>query len=252
MKVLVLMSGSSQAFKEAGFGYPKNLAEIAGKPMVQHVMEALAPLKAEGATFICVLRREENLRHHTGKVLQLMDAASLLVETPEGTAGAACSALMAADHLAGEEPLVIVNGDQIIEGVDPAAIVRHFRAEGWDAGVVVFEDVHPRWSFVKCGPDGLVVEAAEKRPISKFATAGFYYFARSKDFTEAAMRMILKDAHVHGAFYICPTLNELILRRGRVGIHRIPRHHYWSLASPADVKAYVARTETRPTPPDAR
>lgn len=252
MKILVLMSGSSQAFKEAGFGYPKNLAEISNKPMVQHVMESLAPLKAEGGTFVCVIRREENLRHHTGKVLQLMDATSLLVEIPEGTAGAACSALMAADHLAGDEPLVIVNGDQIIEEVDPAEIVRQFKTEGWDAGVVVFEDVHPRWSFVKCAPDGLVVEAAEKRPISKYATAGFYYFARSKDFKEAAMRMILKDAHVHGAFYICPALNELILQRGRVGTYRIPRNRYWSLASPADVKAYAARTETRSTLPEAR
>ena len=246
MKVLVLMSGSSQAFKEAGFGYPKNLAEIAGKALVQHVLEALAPLKADGARFICVIRREENLRHHTGKVIQLMDPDCVLVEIPEKTAGAACSALMAADHIDSQEPLVIINGDQIIADVDPAKIIRTFRTEGWAAGVVVFEDVHPRWSFVKCDEQGFVVEAAEKRPISKFATAGFYYFARGADFTQAAMRMILKDAHVHGAFYICPTLNEVILQGGRVGVHRIPRASYWSLATPGDVKAYATKEENRP------
>lgn len=250
MKVIVLMSGSTQSYKEAGFNYPKNLTEIAGKALVQHVMEALAPLKQAGCRFVCVIRREENLRHHTGKVLLLMDPDCTLVEIPEGTAGAACSALMAADHIDPEEPLVIANGDQLIEGVDPADIVRRFRTEGWAAGVVVFEDVHPRWSFVRCDEAGFVVEAAEKRPISKFATAGFYYFARGSDFMESAMRMILKDAHVHGAFYICPTLNEVILKGGRVGIHRIPRSSYWSLASPADAKAYATRAEARPRPND--
>jgi dTDP-glucose pyrophosphorylase len=240
MKVIVLSSGPSRAFKEAGYSYPKNLVEIAGKPLVQRVMDALRPLKAAGAQFICVIPREENRQFHTGKVIKLVDPAATLVEAPGETSGAACSALLAADHLDASEPLVVVNGDQIIAGADPAAIVRGFRAAGWDAGAVVFEDVHPRWSFVKCDAQGRVVEAAEKRPISKFATAGFYYFARAGDFVAAAMRSIVKDAHVNGAFYICPVLNELILQQARVGIHAIGRTCYHSLASPADVQAYAA------------
>jgi hypothetical protein len=54
------------------------------------------------------------------------------------------------------------------------------------------------------------------------------------------MRSIVKDAHVNGAFYICPVLNELILQQARVGIHAIGRACYHSLASPADVQAYAA------------
>jgi dTDP-glucose pyrophosphorylase len=246
MKVLVLMSGSSKAFNDAGFGYPKNLSEIAGKPLVQHVMESLDSLGADGSQFICVIRRDENRAHHTGKVLQLMNPATMLVEIPAETCGAACSALLAADHISGSDPLLIINGDQIIADTDIAAIIRGFRSEGWDAGVAVFEDVHPRWSFVKCNESGLVVEAAEKRPISKLATAGFYYFARGSDFVSAAKSMILKDAHINGVFYICPTLNELILRQARIGIHLIPRSSYWSLASPADVQAFAAKALSAP------
>ena len=246
MKVLVLMSGSSKAFNEAGYGYPKNLSEIAGKPLVQHVMESLDGLAADGAHFICVIRRDENRAHHTGKVLQLMNPATTLVEIPAETGGAACSALLAADHINGREPLLIINGDQIITDTNFAAIIRRFRNEGWDAGAVVFEDVHPRWSFVKCDEAGLVVEAAEKRPISKFATAGFYYFARGSDFVSAAKRMILKDGHINGAFYICPTLNELILGQARIGVHLIPRSNYWSLATPSDAQAYAAKALSGP------
>ena len=241
MNILVLMSGSSQAFKEAGFGYPKNLAEVGGKPMLQHVMEALQPLKTLGASYICVVRRDENRKHHTGKVLQLMDPGTIVLEINGETSGAACSALMAVDHINNDTPLIITNGDQILLDTDIVSIVRGFQEKGLDGGVVVFEDIHPRWSFVKCNADGLVIETAEKRPISKYATAGFFYFARGRDFVCAAMEMMKKDAQVNGSFYICPALNEMILRHAKIGMSSIPRASYRSLATPADVAAFETR-----------
>lgn len=244
MNVLVLMSGSSQAFREAGYGYPKNLAEIAGHPMVQHVLESLRPLKDTDTQFICVLPRDENRKHHTGKVIQLIDPKVTLMEVNEENSGAACSALLAIDHIHTDEPLIITNGDQILAGLDLAEIVRGFREKAWDAGVIVFEDIHPRWSFVKCDSDGRVIEAAEKRPISKFATAGFYYFAKGREFVHAAMEMIKKDSQVNGLFYICPALNEMILRQARIGIHEIDRSCYVSLANPNDAVAYATALTT--------
>ena len=243
MNVLVLMSGSSQAFKDAGYGYPKNLAEVAGQPMVQHVMESLQPLKSLGARFICAVRNDENRRHHTGKVLQLMDPETLVLEVEE-TSGAACTALLAVDLINDDSPLIITNGDQILMDVDLPAIIAEFLEKKWDAGVVVFEDIHPRWSFVKCNEEGLVIETAEKRPISKFATAGFYFFARGSDFVSAAMEMLKKDAQVNGLFYICPALNEMILRQARIGVHLIERSSYCSLATPADVHNYSNKTSS--------
>jgi len=245
MNVLVLMSGSSQAFKDAGFGYPKNLAEVGGQPMVQHVMESLQPLKAVGAQFICAVRRDENRRHHIGKVLQLMDPSTHVLDV-EDTSGAACTALLAVDIINNDTPLIITNGDQMLLDVDLPAIVREFTEKKWDAGVIVFEDIHPRWSFVKCNEEGMVIETAEKRPISKFATAGFYFFARGSDFVSAAMEMLKKDAQVNGLFYICPALNEMILRQARIGIHRIERSSYCSLATPSDVHNYSNRPASAP------
>jgi len=249
MNILVLMSGSSQSFKEAGYLYPKNLVELAGHPIVQHVMESLQPLKNIGGQFICVTGRDENRKYHTGRVLQLIDPAAVVIEVNEGISGAACSALLAVDHINNDEPLVITNGDQVLANVDLQAVVCKFRDKQWDAGVVVFEDVHPRWSFVKCDPSGMVIETAEKRPISKFATAGFFYFARGSDFVRAAMGMIKKDGHLNGLFYICPTLNEMILRQGRVGIHSIARANYCSLATPADAQAYASACASARTNP---
>jgi len=113
------------------------------------------------------------------------------------TAGAACTALLAVDLIDTAEPLVIVNGDQLIE-VDLAAVVDEFADARSTADMVIFPDVHPRWSFVKAMRMETSSTAAEKRPISNLATAGFYYFGSGAAFVEAAEAMILKDASVNG------------------------------------------------------
>lgn len=238
INLLVLMSGSSQAFKEAGYVYPKNLVEVGGKLLLQRVLDHLRPLQLLGACPICVIRHDENSRHHTGAVIQLIEPKAQIIELRADTSGAACSALMAVEKINNDAPLIIVNGDQLLIDVDLPAVIRGFQARGLDGGLVVFDDIHPRWSFVKCDGQGMVVETAEKRPISKLATAGFYYYSKGSDFVFAATEMIKKDAHVGGLFYICPTYNELILRQRRIGVHPVAREAYRSFASPSDVHVY--------------
>ncbi len=237
MNILILMAGGSDAFKEAGYLYPKNLTEIDGLPLAQHVIESLAGLRAMSGKLLCMVRQDENSQYHTGDALQLLDPATTVIDVYEPTAGAACTALLAVEWINSDEPLLIMNGDQIVTA-DIAALVADFQKRGLDGGIVVFEAVHPRWSYVKCDADGLVVETAEKRPISNLATAGLYYFARGKDFVSAAMDMVRKDAHVAGLFYVCPAYNELILKQGRIGIGKIDRHAYFSLANPQGVENY--------------
>ena len=242
MNILILMSGSSQAFKDAGHLFPKNLTELAGKPLVQRVLEQFEPLRQLSARMICVLRADENAKHHTGAVIHLVDPAAILVLVNGDTSGAACSALLAVEHINNDEPLIIVNGDQLLE-TDFVAAIRDFQHRKLDGGILVFEDIHPRWSFVKCNAEGRVIETAEKRPISKLATAGFYYFRTGQDFVLAATEMIKKDAQVNELFYICPAYNELILRQRVIGVHLILRKAYRTLASPADVHGYAAYLE---------
>jgi dTDP-glucose pyrophosphorylase len=245
MNLLVLMAGPSDKFHEAGHAFPKNLVEIGNRPVMEHVFTNLQPLLGNGDRMIAVLRRDENVRYHTDRVAQLLLPGVTICEVPSATAGAACSALLAVEYIDNDDPLIITNGDQLILA-DLNAAVADFRGRKLDGGVVVFEGVHPRWSFVRCNAEGLVVEAAEKRPISNQATAGFYYFARGRDFVRAAQQMILKDAHVEGAFYVCPAYNELLLTGARIGTHLIPRAAYISLATPQAAAAYSEQVKPRP------
>lgn len=176
-------------------------------------------------------------RYYTGSVVKLLLPNANVIELPAPTAGAACSALLAVDEIDGDAPLLIVNGDQVIEG-DIAPALEDFARRGLDGGIIVFSAVHPRWSYVRYDAEGFVIEASEKRPISHLATAGIYYFARGAAFVEAAKAMIRKDAHVEGQFLICPSYNELILQQAKIGTASIERSAYFSLANPRGAEAY--------------
>jgi dTDP-glucose pyrophosphorylase len=244
MNVVILLAGGVDGYQQSGSAYPKNLAEIADRPLVQHVLEGLLPLKELGARFVCMIPGPENRRFHTGSVIQLIEPDAVVIEVPETTAGAACTAMLAVEWIDNGEPLMVINGDIVLDG-DLVAMIRDFQTRSLDAGIVVFEDVHPRWSFVKLNAGGMVVEAAEKRPISRFATTGLYWFARGADFMKAAAAMLRKGASVDGLFYVSPVLNEMILAQARIEVTQIDKSGYHSLKDPAGARAYEQVLQTQ-------
>jgi dTDP-glucose pyrophosphorylase len=248
--VIVPIAGGDDAFKDRGYPFCKPLTEIHGRPLLEHVWSCLHPLRPD--RFVFVIRKEDARRFHLHDVIRLTDPNAGIVQSEGPTAGAACTALLAIEHIHPDAELVICNGDQLFNR-DLGEIVNDFRIRKLDGGTIVFDSVHPRWSFVRLGDDELVVEAAEKRPISRLATAGFYYFRRGGDFIRAATDMIRKDAQVNGAFYVCPTFNEMILRNARIGVFRVSRDDYVSLATPQNLEEYEqtlnARAPDRPARP---
>ncbi|MCB1304687.1 MAG: glycosyltransferase family 2 protein [Leptospiraceae bacterium] len=238
------MAGSDEVFREAGYAYPKNLIEINGKPLVERVIRSFDGLAAQGARFLFLIRQSEIQKHHTASVVRLLVPDAEVIPIPGDTAGAACTALWAIDQINNDTPLLITNGDQILE-IDYPESIAGFSSEGVDGGVLGFEAVHPRWSYVKVNASGFVIEAAEKRPISRLATAGTYYFKRGRDFVTAAQRMILKDAHVDGVFYICPVFNEMILEQASILARSISQDTYFQFKTPRGLQEYESLLRDR-------
>ncbi len=235
MKIVIPMAGPDERFKQYGFPFPKPVVEIDGRPLIEHAFDCLRMTPKPDFTF--VIRKEDDQRFHLSDVLRLLDPDCAIITADGETAGAACTTMLAVEQIDNDEELVITNGDQILN-FDLDRVLTDFRDRGLDAGTVVFDSVHPRWSFVKTDANGQVIEAAEKRPISRNATAGIYYFRKGSDFIAAAKAMIHKGASVNGGFFVCPAFNELILRQKKIGTYQIDRDDYVSLATPQAVEEY--------------
>ena len=236
INILIPLGGKSGFFNASDYIYPRSLIEINGKTMIQRIIENYTEI--EDKHFIFVINQEDCDRYHLDSILRLLtDSQCDVIKLSGETKGAVCSALMAVELINNKIPLIIANGDQVIEA-SLADITRHFQTKELDAAVITFESVHPKWSYVRVDDSNKVIESAEKRPLSKYAIAGFYYFEKGEDFVVAAMRSIAKDAHVNDIFYIAPALNELVLAGKDIGYFSIDASLYHSFYSPAKIAEY--------------
>jgi len=236
INILLPMAGGSSFFDPKLYPYPLPLTELAGRPMIEHVIANLSEIDHD-CRFVFVIKSDECRRFHLDSTLSLLaPGRSTVVKLDGETRGALCSALMAVSHINNDIPLIVANSDQIFEGVLPD-LIKALRDESADAGCICFRSVHPRWSYVRL-VDGRVVEAAEKRPISQNAIAGFYYFSAGRTFVQAAMRTILNDRAVEGRYFIAPVFNELILDGKDIRAVMVPEDKYHSFYTPQRIDEY--------------
>lgn len=237
MKILIPMAGEGSRFAKEGYQFPKPLIDVAGKPMIQRVVENL-DFNAE----YIFLARKHHLEKYEGlkdTLSQITNSKSKIVEVDGLTEGAACTALLAKDFIDNEDDLLIANSDQIIE-YEQENFNMLKNLTNVDALVFTFNAVHPKWSFVKTNSRGFITEVAEKKPISNIATCGIYWYRKGSDFVKYSQQMISKNIRVNNEFYIAPVYNELILDGKTLIPFYVHRMH--GIGTPEDLNTYLANS----------
>lgn len=235
INILIPLAGKNQFFSENEFPFPKPLIEFNGKTMIEHVLNNFNSIK-DKKQFIFIVNNDDCKKFHLDNILNILtNNECQLIKLNNETKGAACSAMMAVEYINNETPLIIANADQLFN-VNLQDVINSFKKN--HAGVIVFESIHPRWSYVKIDENNNVIETAEKRPISKNAIAGFYYFKVGMDFILSSSNMIKKDANIKGQYFIAPTLNELILENKIISIYKIDNDKYHTFYTPQKIKEY--------------
>lgn len=144
---------------------------------------------------------------------------------------------MAIEHINNEEPLVISNADQIFDhGI--SNYLNKFIISDADAACLTIDSVHPRWSYVKTDGQGNVIEASEKRPISRNAIAGIYLYKKGSEFIKSAMQCIKNGSSIESRYYTSLVFNEYILRGKEVAHYSVPNEHFHSFYSPQRIEEY--------------
>jgi dTDP-glucose pyrophosphorylase len=194
-----------------------------------------------GARKILLLRRE-HVAAEPAVVAGLESRGCRIVEVEKLTEGTACTILLARTHIDNDRPLLIANSDQLAD-FSCHDFVQDCLDRDLDGSILVFKDParNPKWSFARLDEQGLVVEVAEKKPISDLATVGIYFFRRGADFVRAAADMIAHADRVNGEFYTCPVYNYAIRNGLRIGVYEIAPDAMHGLGTPEDLEGYLAR-----------
>lgn len=232
MNVLIPMAGAGSRFEQAGYTFPKPLIDVNGKPMIQRVVDNLNI----DARHIFIVQKSHYEKYALKHMLNLIAPNCEIVQVEGMTEGAACTTLLAKEFIDNDEPLVLANSDQYVEW-DSNQFMYSAMADDIDGSILTFEATHPKWSYARLNDDGFVVEVAEKKPISKHATVGVYFWRRGSDYVRSAESMINKNIRVNNEFYVCPVYNEALLEGARVKTFHIDK--MWGLGTPEDLDVFL-------------
>ena len=232
LNVLIPMAGAGSRFQQAGYTFPKPLIDVKGKPMIQIVVDNLNM----DANYIFVVQKEHRAKYNLDTLLNLIAPNCKIVEVDGMTEGAACTTLLAKEHIDNDAPLVMANSDQFLEW-DSNEFMYKMIEQKVDGGIVSFHATHPKWSFAKIDEHGYVTEVAEKNPISDIATVGVYYWAKGSDYVKYAEQMIDKNIRTNNEFYTCPVFNEAIGDGKQIKTFHID--NMWGIGTPEDLNYFL-------------
>ena len=247
--VVVPMAGLGSRFTKAGYTVPKPFIPVFGKPMIQWVIDNMkvhpemyggVPVASPWALKFHFIVQQAHLDAYNFDALcKSCDLDYTITPITSVTEGAACSVLLAKEHINNGEPLVTVNSDQFLEW-NQNEFYRSLCNNEYDGCISVFEQNNPddvKWSYSKSDSKGIVTEVAEKKYISTCATTGIYGWNRGSDYVRYAEKMIAKDIRVNGEFYVCPVYNEAIAAGGV--FRNLICKKIWGLGVPEDLEKFL-------------
>jgi hypothetical protein len=227
--IVIPMAGASRRFTEAGYARPKYELPLNGRPVFDHAVESFrAQFDREVFLFVVLGEAAEAYVAAACARLGIADARIARLDAP--TAGQAETVAMglAAAAVSPVEPLTIFNIDTFRPGYAPLT-------DDMDGWLEVFHGSGANWSYVRPGPDGAVLETAEKNPISDLCCTGLYHFARAADFLWALTQE--RAAPTMPELYVAPLYNHLIKAGRRIGYRLIEREAVVFCGTPEEYRA---------------
>lgn len=233
--IVIPMAGRSQRFFDAGYQIPKHQLLLGGESVFAHAVGSFASY-FKSLPFVFIVNSEFGTPAFVEAECSRLGIADFRVNVLSGpTAGQAETVELGLAGAPDATPITIFNIDTFRPGFEfPDAWFA-----GLDGWLEVFEGEGPNWSYAR--PDGggepLVVETAEKRPISDLCCTGLYHFARAGDFRAAltAERLAPQAAEL----YVAPLYNHLIGKGARIGYSRVEPAEVIFCGTPAEYESLL-------------
>ncbi len=208
MKVILPVAGKGTRLRPHTFTKPKSLVRVAGKTVLQHVIDGLAKVDVE--EYIIITDKNGNIikqfvdEHYPNIKVTYVTQTELL--------GPAHAVSLASPRIQdGDDVLVVFNDTLFV--TDLTRI--HILCRDLD-GLIYSKEVEDYKRFgVNVMKDGVIVDMVEKpdQPVSKLAQVGLYYLKNGRQFMDYINKAIQSDLRTKGEFYL-PEVFKLMIKDG--------------------------------------
>ncbi len=212
MKAIIPVAGSGKRLRPLTSTRPKPMVEIAGKPLLGHILDRLIPQGIDEVIFIVGEFSEQIINYVSSKYKKL----KTVYIKQKKRKGNAHAVLGAARHIK-NEPVLIVFGDTIID-IDISKV----KKKKLDMAIWVKEVEDPTQYGVVITKDnkipGIVTTIVEKpeEPISNMAVTGAYFIKDSEKLFKAIRGIIDADIRINGEYYLTTAIELMIKQNNRI------------------------------------
>ncbi len=206
MKVVIPLAGLGTRLRPQTYTRPKPLVNLAGKPLLGHILDRLTPLPIEEVIFITGYLGNQIEEY----VRSAYTLPARYVEQTEQL-GQAHAIQLTAEWLHG--PTFVVFADTIFE-----TDVRKLTQVKSDGLLYVHEVEDPR-RFGVAVMDGPHISRLVEKPrsfVSNLATVGLYYFREGHELVSAVNELIERGQQTAGEYYIADAIQIMIDRGAKL------------------------------------
>lgn len=197
--VVIPAAGQGQRLRPHTLVKPKVMLEVAGKPIIGHIIDRL---KGLNPAVICVVVPPQDTTIKDYLQVSFSERFQFVVQPePKGLA----DAVLYAEAVVGRLPMLVLLGDTIIDA-NLEALLKEENAIG------VKEVADPRRFGVVKLENGFVKEVVEKplQPVSNLAIVGVYFFSESAPVFAALHRLRAEKRMVKNEFQFTDALQILV------------------------------------------
>ncbi len=213
MKAVILLAGLGTRLRPHTYSRPKPLVNVAGKPVLGHILDGMANLHFTEIIFV-VGYLGDQIQDYVTQAYPHLQARYVVQEEMKGQAHAIA---LTKPYI--NEPVLIIFGDTIWE----TDWSRLDRVQG-DGLIFVKEVTDPRRFGVVLLENGHVVRFVEKpdKPVSNLAVVGVYYLKDWKGLVCAIDDLLTQNIQTKGEYYLADALQLMIDRGDRLEAETIP------------------------------
>jgi glucose-1-phosphate thymidylyltransferase len=202
MQVIIPMAGFGKRLRPLTHTRPKPLVNVAGKPVLGHVLDSLAQL--EITELLCITGYLGEQIEEYVNTFYTIPARFFVQQELNGQSPAV---YLCKDYASG--PVLVIFVDTIID-----ADLSTLRHETADIVTFVKEVEDPsRFGVAKLGPDGWVTQLVEKPEGTlhgNLALVGFYYVREVQDLMGAIETQLAHNIQTKGEYYLADAFNIML------------------------------------------
>ena len=207
INVVIPLAGAGKRFYDAGYKEYKPFIKVIDDTSMINLV--ISNISSDCFHYIFIINKDQITEKEFRKHIKCQDENYEVIST-DMTNGPAESVLKAESSIDNENPLIVINCDQMILDFKDHFLYAFASANNADGVIGCFISSSKKNSYIKVDPNGEVTEVKEKIVISNLATNGLHFWKKGSYFVESAKEMIKCNDRYNDEFYIAPTYNYMI------------------------------------------